>query len=256
MTTGSSSGCTNAEAGDWQRVIGKGDLGSERPANARSLGRRGAGKRLLYQIYTDGGASLSVFSNATVEIGQWSHVVVTKQGTTGTIYVNGQLDVQATVSGTIRTDTSPLVFGRDPWRHAAFPGLLDEISLHNRALTPAEIQQLFNSRNGTGVTLADNHLTKQGTGTVTRNAVNGYEGNTTVAGGTLVLAHPASSNTIAQSPTITVGNGTAAGRPAGRDRPVARRANWCSPVLRNAAGQRHGDGRPVGRQRLRPFRPA
>jgi len=195
----------DSEAGDWVRLIGKGDLSAN---DRRTLGvweEGGSAKRLLYQVYVDGGSSLNFYSTSNLDIGKWYHVVVTKEGNTGKIYLNGQLDAQGTMSGTIRTDTSPLTIGRNPWRHATFPGRLDEVSVHDRALSAAEIEDLYESRNGTGVFLPDNFLAKQGAGTLTLTAANAYQHGTTVVEGTLLVNNATGSGTGSGEVTVEDG---------------------------------------------------
>ncbi len=69
----------------------------------------------------------------------------------------------------------------------AFSGLLDEIAIFDRALSEAEIRQLYEVRDGRGWIYADNDLVKEGTGTLTLSGDNTYNGTTEVLEGMLVL---------------------------------------------------------------------
>ena len=169
----------DSEAGDWQRMVGKGD------GTNRTLGvweEAGGGKRILYQIYVSGGSSLSFFSNSNVEVGRWYHITATKQGYTAKIYINGVLDAQTTFSGTILTDTQPLTFGLGSI-HTGFPGRLDDV-----APVQPRPERCGDPQPGRNGFLAAQHdLLKQGTGTLTLAAAARYTGNTTVNDGTLKL---------------------------------------------------------------------
>ncbi len=176
-----------SEAGDWQRLVGKG-AGSNRTFGVWE--ESGAGKRLLYQIYVSGGSGLNLYSNTGVEVGRWYHVAVTKQGNVGRIYINGRLDAAGVMSGTINTDTSPLTIGRAPTLHTTFPGRLDEVALFDRALNETEIRWLYDAG------LARSHdLVKQGPGTLTLSGENRYEGGTAVMDGVLLVSNTSGSGT-------------------------------------------------------------
>ena len=73
----------------------------------------------------------------------WQHVAATYDGAAMKIYVNGVEVASQAASGTIAATNDPLAIGRN----AVIPsftwdGLLDEVSLYNRALSPAEIQAI------------------------------------------------------------------------------------------------------------------
>jgi len=64
------------------------------------------------------------------------------------IYVNGALDAAATVSGTMITTTEPVYIGGDPYPGCAqyyFPGLIDEPTIYNRALSGTEISAIYSA---------------------------------------------------------------------------------------------------------------
>jgi subtilisin family serine protease/subtilisin-like proprotein convertase family protein len=75
--------------------------------------------------------------------GMWQHVAVVKTNATRLVYINGTLVGSATCAGTTNTvgvNNAPLEFGA--WSGAAgsaWKGLLDEMTVYNRALTPEEI---------------------------------------------------------------------------------------------------------------------
>ncbi|HJS08614.1 MAG TPA: LamG-like jellyroll fold domain-containing protein [Pirellulales bacterium] len=75
--------------------------------------------------------------------GAWQHVAATYDGSTMKIFVDGVELASQPASGTISPATEPLVIGRNVVIPAfAWDGLIDELSLYNRALSPVEIQAI------------------------------------------------------------------------------------------------------------------
>ena len=76
----------------------------------------------------------------------WHHVAVTKNGGTVTFYLDG---VGATVPGSYDPGfsfTTNLSIGiRQDTLQNAFPGLIDEVGFHNRALSAVEILAIYNA---------------------------------------------------------------------------------------------------------------
>jgi len=84
---------------------------------------------------------------------QWHHVVVTfNRDGNGIIYVDGQLDVTRDISaqsGSIAT-AKDLYIGRSSRVDSGhYDGILDDIRIYNKVLTPDEVTQLYNSGIGT-----------------------------------------------------------------------------------------------------------
>ncbi len=88
-------------------------------------------------------------SSSGYTTGQWYHVTGTYNGTTCRIYVNGadttNTVVSDTTSGAINSGASSLTIG------SAFNGLLDEVRIYNRPLSPDEVAQLYRLTAPTGV---------------------------------------------------------------------------------------------------------
>ncbi len=79
-------------------------------------------------------------------IGTWQHVAATYDGTTMKIYVNGVERASLSVSGVIDAVTDPLVMGRNVVNPSiAWDGLIDEVSLYDRALSAEEIQAIVDA---------------------------------------------------------------------------------------------------------------
>lgn len=81
--------------------------------------------------------------NAAVDDGRWHHLAFTYDGTSLRLYIDGREDCMANL--VLDTQGSTLVIGRTLPDHADgnfFEGLLDDLRIYDRALTPEEIAQL------------------------------------------------------------------------------------------------------------------
>ena len=128
-----------AEAGDWQRIVGKGNTVDR---NYGVWEWAGADGRILFQEYNSGTSVLNFDSIQGIATGSWNQVTATIEGNTARIYINGQLANTATRTGTPSTSADPLTFGY-AGIHTYFPGYLDEMFLYNRALQTGEVQNLY-----------------------------------------------------------------------------------------------------------------
>jgi hypothetical protein len=87
----------------------------------------------------------SAILGPTLNTNQWYHIAVTNVGNTATLYLNGQ----AVGSATVTIDTpagSPFYIGRIPGSNGdtrKLNGLVDEVSVYNRALSPIELQAIY-----------------------------------------------------------------------------------------------------------------
>jgi hypothetical protein len=76
--------------------------------------------------------------------GRWVHLVGTFDGNTERIYVDGEEQGAMERPGPVNPNEFYLCLGNFDRKHAAyFTGLLDEVKLYRRALTPEEIQQHY-----------------------------------------------------------------------------------------------------------------
>jgi hypothetical protein len=72
--------------------------------------------------------------------GQWYHFAVTRNGDTWTLYVDGAAVTANTIAIEIPDATAPLTIGRA--EEFFLTGLLDEVTIYNRALTSSEISAI------------------------------------------------------------------------------------------------------------------
>jgi Concanavalin A-like lectin/glucanases superfamily/Carboxypeptidase regulatory-like domain len=118
-----------------------------------SLETRGefGGRATFFYTTTDN--VLHVLQGTTaIPLNVFSHISATFDGTTAKIYVNGVLENNQTVSGSIRSSTTPTIIGNADTacrgiggNSAGFNGIIDEPSIYNRAITQDEITSIFNA---------------------------------------------------------------------------------------------------------------
>lgn len=99
----------------------------------------------------------TINSSAYVSDGSWHHIVVTRNQPTGekTIYIDGEYDISDTDATNLLNDPKILTFGckadaSDPDQESpsftgenGYDGLVDDIQIYNRALTPTEVAYLY-----------------------------------------------------------------------------------------------------------------
>jgi hypothetical protein len=93
-------------------------------------------------------ASGQLRSNASIPVASWTHVAVTRSGSSLRIYVNGVQDiVGSTSAASYNFGSCSLLIGVDSDSgctgalNGYFKGSLDEVRIFNRALSGSEIQQ-------------------------------------------------------------------------------------------------------------------
>jgi hypothetical protein len=108
--------------------------------------------RILFRVSPSGTAtgSASLSTSQAVPTNQWTFLVATYDGTALRIYLNGTQAAQLTYSSGIFPGTSAVGIGgisSSPFQSFAWPffGIMDEVSIYNRALSPDEIQAIFKS---------------------------------------------------------------------------------------------------------------
>ena len=121
-------------------------------------------RQLRLQIVTNGGFdSESVFSNSVIELSNWTHVVAVRSGTSGLLYVDGQLDNSGPVPDVSLANNAPLGIGggydtrfNPPVQELhAFGGLIDEVKIYDRALSDCEIAEAAGTGSCTLVAIID-----------------------------------------------------------------------------------------------------
>ena len=89
----------------------------------------------------DGVSNPWLAGTRNVNDGQWHHVAGVYDGMNMYLYVDGTLDVSQAGTGTIAQNSYPVHIGGNAEASGLlFNGLIDEVSIYNRALTASEIQ--------------------------------------------------------------------------------------------------------------------
>lgn len=128
--------------GDNYDFISKFDVGAQRGYNLRI----DSNNTLVFDLST-GATNSWVIGNTVFSTNQWHHVVATYNGSAIKVYVNGVEDGSTAVSGSIYSSTADLFIGRIDPAYAAnryFEGKIDEVRIYDKALTAAEVKQLYN----------------------------------------------------------------------------------------------------------------
>jgi hypothetical protein len=86
-----------------------------------------------------GGIDRSTPGTAALALNTWTHLAATYDGATLRLYVNGAQVSSLAVTGNLITSTGALRIGGNTIWGEYFSGLIDEVRVYNRALTPAEI---------------------------------------------------------------------------------------------------------------------
>lgn len=80
----------------------------------------------------------------TVPLNEWTHLVLTYDGSSFKSYVNGTLGHNYPgASGNVATNDSPLMVCERGAASSPFNGKVDDVRVYNRALSPAEVLQLY-----------------------------------------------------------------------------------------------------------------
>lgn len=88
------------------------------------------------------------FSQMLFTSNVWYHLVGVYDGSLSllSLYVNGQFNASVAVSGTIANSIYPIALGYDPAYAGDYsPGIMDEVSLFQRALTASQVLNLYSS---------------------------------------------------------------------------------------------------------------
>jgi fibronectin type 3 domain-containing protein len=94
---------------------------------------------------TFGGVTPVIAAPAANPVNAWTFVAFTYDGATMRLYVNGTQVATRVANGTVQSVANPLSIGGNLPYGEYFAGLIDEVRVYNRALTPAEIQTDMNS---------------------------------------------------------------------------------------------------------------
>ncbi len=92
------------------------------------------------------GSDIRVEAATPVNVGEWTHIAGTYDGSQMMIYINGQLEATRNISQEIGTSNEPLIFGRCDLYDEIYDGEMDGIRIWKVARTQTEIQDAMNRR--------------------------------------------------------------------------------------------------------------
>lgn len=135
----------------WEAVMGKRNACRDYGGWDIRTGAMAPDGFLDFELNYGDGLNVNLISATPVNNGNWHHVAVVREQTSVLVYVDGQLDAAVSVGGIsdVYNDAAFVMgmetacIGEDGT--SRFTGQLDEISLYGRALSDAEIQEIFNA---------------------------------------------------------------------------------------------------------------
>jgi PKD repeat protein len=89
--------------------------------------------------YSIGGADRAVVAPTALQAGTWTHLAATYDGSALRLYVNGTLVQSTPMSGAVAQSNGPLRIGGNSVWGEWFSGLIDEVRVYDRALSPSEV---------------------------------------------------------------------------------------------------------------------
>jgi fibronectin type 3 domain-containing protein/azurin len=127
-----------SSASRWNSVLAKGNSNSN-PAHNYAMEITDTNRVLC--ILGNGSASLVVTSASALTNNTFFHLACTWDGATVSLYINGALSASSDQTISPNGNTSPLYIGQFGGNSDRFAGVIDEVRIYNRALSPTEIQQ-------------------------------------------------------------------------------------------------------------------
>lgn len=239
-----------ASSTSWQRVY---DIGSG--SSASMFLTINDGTELRYAITTGAGAGGEQRLDSSAKLlplNQWSLVTVTVAGTTGTMYVNGQVvatNTGMTAHPSAFGQSTKNYIGKSQYSDPALNGSVDDFNIYDRALSATEVTALAAGQTGAG-NVADYKFDETGGAAVLDSSANAYQA--TVVNGLATTATTATDAatadhfwtlTAAQG-IITVGTPTISGDPVVGHPLTADPGTW-SPTTATLTYQWRSNGTAI-----------
>jgi subtilisin-like proprotein convertase family protein len=138
-------GTGNAQAGQQYIVFKQNTRSSYFEGYYLGKERRGNNDVFAFAVTSSSAAQAGVYSTTPISTGTWYHVVAARGSNFLQLFINGQSVGQTNVSFAQNYGTQPLFFGSSGQSYwdRKFAGLLDEVSLYNRALSASEVAALY-----------------------------------------------------------------------------------------------------------------
>jgi len=134
---------TSANSNDWQYVLNKGFDGV---LNAYFLGLVGDGANTILRVGSyDGTSHAANYTWTGISAGTVYHTIGQYTGSAWQLFVNGRLVAESTTDGPENNSISGVIgaLNNNGAYQRVWDGLIGDVRVYNRALTPAEVWQLY-----------------------------------------------------------------------------------------------------------------
>lgn len=135
-----------AAAANWARIF---DFGNDTRTYAFLAQRDGAGLPRFAITRNFAGGEQTIVGAAPLPVNEWSHVAVTLDGRTGTLYVNGKQAGQntaLTLTPALLGSIANVWLGRSQYNDPTFAGAYQDVNIWQSALTAAQVAELAAAR--------------------------------------------------------------------------------------------------------------
>jgi hypothetical protein len=106
--------------------------------------------------YRESNFNIHILNIDTIQTGNWTNLVLTRNNNIYSTYINGQLSSTSIDNNPILPNSIGWILGNDPSSNSDYAGKLDDIGIWNRALSQQEITQLYNQNQCiTNITVTD-----------------------------------------------------------------------------------------------------
>lgn len=129
--------------GDWRTLVMKEATGSM-PYGLYAFDDSGRPPAIYGRVGAPG-SEVRATGGSVLSTTAWTHVTGTYDGSQLRLYINGAQVGSANLSGNLATSTGVLRIGGNGMWGEYFGGLMDDLRIYNRALTPTEISSDMNS---------------------------------------------------------------------------------------------------------------
>ena len=125
----------------WGRILDKGF------ATGYAFGRRASTNKVGFEFLDSGSQGNSFSTVSDVIDNTWHHVAVVVENRTAAIYADGVAENSETLSTANQDNSLPLWIGYNPGEgtRGHWKGMIDEVSVYNRALSASEIAAIYNA---------------------------------------------------------------------------------------------------------------
>lgn len=132
---------------NFPRIVDKAGTGTT--GGYRMNARNDPSFLMTEQFTIQNAGSSTLNTNAQHQFNAWNHLVGTYDGTTMALYLNGDLVGTLARTGPIADISASLFIGSNTPHDRDFTGYLDDVRIYDEALTPGQIQEIYDPGSGT-----------------------------------------------------------------------------------------------------------